>query len=63
MSHILHVVNIYFVIPYFLGNQLTYFLEKGYDIHIICSPSKELKDYANNKDLSIKKYLFLEKYL
>lgn len=43
---LLHVVNIYFAIPYFLGNQLKYFKEKGYEEHIICSPSDELADYA-----------------
>lgn len=61
MSHILHVVNIYFVIPYFLGNQLTYFLEKGYDIHIICSPSKELKDYAKQQRFKYKEIPILRK--
>ena len=43
---ILHVVNIYFVIPYFLGNQLKFFKEKGYEEHIICSPSNEISDYS-----------------
>lgn len=44
--HLLHVVNIYFAIPFFLGEQLKYFKEKGYEEHIICSPSDELADYA-----------------
>lgn len=43
---LLHVVNIYFVVPYFLGNQLKYFKEKGYEEHIICSPSDEMAGYA-----------------
>ena len=43
---ILHVVNIYFVIPYFLGNQLKFFKDKGYEEHIICSPSDEMENYA-----------------
>lgn len=43
---ILHVVNIFFVIPYFLGNQLRHFRDKGYEEHVICSPSKELKAYS-----------------
>jgi glycosyltransferase involved in cell wall biosynthesis len=46
-SNILHVVNISFVIPYFLGEQLLYFKQKGYKEHIICSPSSELKDFAD----------------
>lgn len=41
--NILHVVNISFVIPYFLGEQLLYFKEKGYIEHIVCSPSIELE--------------------
>ena len=40
--NILHVVNISFVIPYFLGGQLTYFRNKGYKEYIVCSPSDEL---------------------
>lgn len=44
--NILHIVNIYFVIPYFLGDQLLYFHQKGYQEHIICSPSKELELYS-----------------
>lgn len=43
---LLHVVNIYFVIPYFLGDQLKYFKDKGYQEHIICSPSEEMAEYA-----------------
>ena len=34
--NLLHVVNIYFTIPYFLGEQLSYFQDKGYNIYIIC---------------------------
>lgn len=45
---ILHVVNIYFVLPYFLGDQLIYFNKKGYKEHIICSSSKEIKSYASS---------------
>ena len=45
-KNILHVVNIFFVIPYFLGNQLRHFKDKGYKEHIICSPSDELDGYA-----------------
>ena len=46
MKKILHVVNISFVIPYFLGEQLNYFKEKQYKEYIICSPSKELKEFS-----------------
>ena len=43
---ILHVVNISFVIPYFLGKQLSWFAEKGYGEYIICSPSDELAVFS-----------------
>lgn len=52
MKQILHVVNIYFVIPYFLGDQLLYFKNKGYNEHIICSPSEEIRNYALLKKFS-----------
>ena len=45
-KNILHVVNISFAIPYFLGNQISYFKNKGYNLHIICSPSQELVYYS-----------------
>ncbi len=44
---ILHVVNISFVIPFFLGEQLIYFTEKGNEEYIACSPSEDLPRYAN----------------
>lgn len=44
--NILHVVNIPFVIPYFLGEQLNHFSEKGYREFIACSPSEDLARYA-----------------
>lgn len=54
MKNILHVVNIDFVIPYFLGEQLNYMTKRGYKIHLICSPSEYLKP------LSIKYNFFYE---
>ena len=44
--HILHVVNIYFVIPYFLGGQFEYFRELGYELDVVCSKSPYLDPYA-----------------
>ena len=32
--NILHVVNIYFVLPYFIGDRLTYFKERSYHMNI-----------------------------
>lgn len=46
MSNILHVVNISFVIPFFLGEQLSYFRNKGYQEHIACTYSEELLELS-----------------
>ena len=46
MANILHVVNISFVIPYFLGKQLLYFKQKGYQEHIACTYSDELLELS-----------------
>ena len=45
---ILHVVNISFVIPFFLGKQLAYFSSKGYKEYVVCSPSDELEEFSQN---------------
>ncbi|MBC8305400.1 MAG: glycosyltransferase family 4 protein [Pelagibacterales bacterium] len=43
---ILNVVSVFFSIPSFFGKQINHFHSKGYEIHIICSPSKELSAYS-----------------
>lgn len=48
--NILHVVNISFVIPYFLGKQLNWFAEKGNKEYIVCSDSEELKKFSEEFD-------------
>lgn len=44
--NILHVINVYFVLPYFIGEQLDYFRERGHHMHVICSHSDLLYDYC-----------------
>lgn len=51
-KHILHVVNIYFVIPYFIGDQFKYFSQKGYKMFVACSPDDHLKSYAARQGFS-----------
>lgn len=46
---ILHVVNIYFVLPFFIGNQFQYFKNKGYKMNVVCSPSEYLAGYAQRQ--------------
>ncbi len=66
--NILHVVNIYFVLPYFIGNQFKYFSAKGHKMNVVCSPSEYLDEYARlqgfnyletpvNRSISIKEDL------
>lgn len=50
MKNILHVVNISFVIPFFLGDQLSYFGKKGYREHVICTYSAELESLSKKYD-------------
>lgn len=49
-KNILHVVNIYFVLPYFIGEQFKYFKKKGYQMNVLCSPSEFLADYARKQE-------------
>jgi len=52
MSSILHVTNIYFSLSYFIGEQFLYFSKKGYRLHVICSPSELLDNYAEQMNFS-----------
>jgi glycosyltransferase involved in cell wall biosynthesis len=54
MKNILHVVNVFFVLPYFIGDQFIYFKNKGYNLHVICSPSDNLKVYAEKMQFNYK---------
>lgn len=59
--NILHVVNISFVIPYFLGSQLLFFKNKGYSEYIVCSPSDELKYFSEQYGFKYKEIDILRK--
>lgn len=43
---ILNVSNIFFTLPYFFGDQLSHFTQKGYDISLVCGPDENLKPFA-----------------
>lgn len=58
---ILHVVNISFVIPYFLGKQLNCFVERGNKEYVICSPSEELEKFSIDYDFEYKSIDILRK--
>jgi len=53
---ILNVVSVYFSIPFFFGNQLKYFSKKGYNIHLVCSPSDKIEDFANRQGVKYKEF-------
>lgn len=51
-KNILHVVNIYFVLPYFIGGQFKHFASKGYRMFAACSESEYLEKYAHDNGFS-----------
>ncbi|MBQ9137603.1 MAG: glycosyltransferase family 4 protein [Alistipes sp.] len=44
--NILHVVCVSFSLPYFIGEQVRYFLGKGYREYVVCSPDDNLEALA-----------------
>ena len=56
-----HVVNISFVIPYFLGKQLNWFVEKGHKEYIVCSPSDEMEELSKRYSFEYKPIEVLRK--
>lgn len=50
MMKILHVVNISFVLPYYIGAQFDHFKEQGVMYFVACSESEHLAQLANEKD-------------
>lgn len=46
MKNILHVVNISFVLRHFIGDQFSYFPNRGYKLFVVCSPSEDLAQLA-----------------
>ena len=51
---IYNVVCVFFSIPFFFGEQLSYFTKKGYKIYLTCSPSDKLKPFAQKHDCEYK---------
>ncbi len=50
-KNVLHVVNIGFVLPYFLGNQVDFLKENNLDVTIVCSKGEEFKRYVKEHEL------------
>ncbi len=49
---ILHVVNISFVLPYYIGDQFGYMQKKGLKIYVACTPTEHFYEYAEEKDFT-----------
>lgn len=47
---VLHVVNVSFVLPYFIGDQFHYFAKKGVKFSVACRPSEHFSAYALEKN-------------
>ena len=56
------MVSVFFSIPFFFGDQLKYFHEKEYEIHLICSPSNKLGQYAESQFFRYKEVHILRKF-
>ena len=50
---VLHVVNIPFVLPYFLGDQIEYLKNNGIIPTIACSKSYKLNEFVNQYDIAM----------
>lgn len=58
---ILNVVSVYFSIPFFFGDQIGHFTAKGYDVHLICSPSDKIELFAEKQNAHYKEIPILRK--
>lgn len=52
-NKVLHVVNVSFVLPYFIGEQFNYLSEKGFEFHVGCTPSEHLTKLSHEMNLKI----------
>lgn len=52
MAQILHIVNSFFAVPYFIGGQFKYFKEQGHNIHLICPESEFIESYSRKMEFS-----------
>lgn len=53
VKRVLHVVNISFVLPYYIGEQFDYFNAKGVKFFVACQPSVHLNKYGREKGFEI----------
>lgn len=53
MPRILHVLNVSFVLPYYLGDQISFFDENGYTVFVACSKSEKLDQYLKKWNFTL----------
>lgn len=46
-KNVLEIINLFGSATNFIGGQFTYLREKGYNMHLICSPAEGLESFAN----------------
>lgn len=59
---IIHVVNTFFAVQYFVGNQFKYFKNRGYEVHLICPPSPFIEAYKTEMDFIYKQVAITRRY-
>jgi glycosyltransferase involved in cell wall biosynthesis len=59
--NILHIVNVFFVVPFFFGDQFNYLKNRGYNIFLICSPDQNLKKQSKIQGFIYKEIPVLKK--
>lgn len=50
---VLHVVNVSFVLPYYIGEQFGYFQEKGIEFYVGCTPDNFLYQFSETKGFTV----------
>jgi glycosyltransferase involved in cell wall biosynthesis len=54
MAIILHVINSFFSVPYFIGGQFLHFKKMGHKLYLICPESEFLESYSNEMEFTYK---------
>ena len=58
----MNVISVYFSMPIFFGDQLSYFNERGFEIHILCSPSEKLEGCSKIHGFKYKEIRILRQF-
>lgn len=53
-SYVLEVINLFSSAKSFIGDQFSYLNENGFKMHLICSPSEDLNEFAEQQKIEYK---------